>query len=420
MNHKQLLDMAYDRLVEAYGGDGAEIDVGFLSRFYREKKVLSESAIYMRFLGLFAKMRRAAEEMGEHIFVGGTAGASFVSYLLGATDINPLPLHDYCPNCHRIKFAGAGTPFDKDRVKCFCGGDTVRDGFDIPFESNLKSILSGHIQLSVSYAFFDEAERMIRDGMWDHAIITLRNGERSKTRFCFADKEKNDDGCYSLKGNSELFNSLPRITLLPDKTLDKYRELEKATGVKLKNIGSEEYSDAYFSFMESGIKGIPTFDNAYMRALRETLKPQSYSDMLKMIGFAHSTGVWKDNAELIYEEHRMSLCEIPAYREELYCLVLGHLRKNGIYDNGFAYEVTEKTRQGCYLKNGGMDEDTVLSLLRLNIDIEYISFLEKISYMFTKAMGVLYLRDAIRMMFYKDNFPLEYKEIVSGKRKGND
>ena len=51
MNHKQLLDMAYDRLVEAYGGDGAEIDVGFLSRFYHEKKVLSESAIYMRFLG---------------------------------------------------------------------------------------------------------------------------------------------------------------------------------------------------------------------------------------------------------------------------------------------------------------------------------------------------------------------------------
>ena len=73
MNHKRLLDMAYDRLVEAYGGDGAEIDVGFLSRFYREKKVLSESAIYMRFLGLFAKLRRVAEEWGEHIFVGGTA-----------------------------------------------------------------------------------------------------------------------------------------------------------------------------------------------------------------------------------------------------------------------------------------------------------------------------------------------------------
>ena len=39
MNHKQLLNRAYDRLIEIYGGDQTFVEVGFLNRFYQEKKI---------------------------------------------------------------------------------------------------------------------------------------------------------------------------------------------------------------------------------------------------------------------------------------------------------------------------------------------------------------------------------------------
>ena len=93
MNHKQLLDRAYDRLIEIYGGDQAFIEVGFLNRFYQEKMILKECELYTRYLGLLGRVRQVAEEKGEHIFVRGTAGSSLIAYLLGATDINPLPRH---------------------------------------------------------------------------------------------------------------------------------------------------------------------------------------------------------------------------------------------------------------------------------------------------------------------------------------
>ena len=415
MNHKQLLDRAYDRLIEIYGGKEAFIEIAFLNRFYQEKMILRECELYMRYLGFLGKVRQVAEEKGEHIFVRGTAGSSLIAFLLGATDINPLPRHDYCPNCHCVKFKGEYLPFDQDEVKCSCGADPIAEGFNIPFESNLKSVLSGHIQLVVSCEFFDEVEQMIRDEMWDKAIITLRNDKFSPTWFCFQDKEKNEDGEYVLNGNSELFSKLPRITLVPDKTLDKYRELEKATSFKMKDIGMKEYSEAYFRFMEGDIEGISMFDNAFMRELWVKLKPQSYDDMLKMIGFAHSTNGWKENGEWNYDEHRMSLREIPAYREDVFNLISEHLRKKGIYDSGLAYEVAEKTWRGHYAKDGQIDEETMMTMFRLDIDAAFVFFLEQVNYMFPKAHGVAYLREAIIMMFYKKHFNQEYNQIILGK-----
>ena len=415
MNHKQLLDRAYDRLLEIYGGKEAFIEISFLNRFYQEKMILKECELYTRYLGFLGKVRQVAEEKGEHIFVRGTAGSSLIAYLLGATDINPLPRHDYCPNCHCVKFKDEYLPFDKDEVKCSCGADTIAEGFNIPFESNIKSVLSGYIQLTVSYAFFNEVEQMIRNEMWDQAIITLRNEDISPTWFCFQDKDKSEDGNYTLNGNSELFSKLPRITLVPDRTLDKYRDLEKATGFKMKDIGMKEYDEAYFRFREGDIEGIPMFDNVFMRELWEKIKPQSYGDLLKMIGFAHSTNVWKENGEWNYDEHRMSLREIPAFREDVFHLISGFLSKKGIHDVGLAYEVTEKAWRGQYAKSGYMDEETLMALFRLDIDQDYLFFLENINYMFPKAHGVAYLRDAIRMMFYKINFNEEYNKIILGK-----
>ena len=104
MKYKQLFEKAYSRLLELYGGEYAAPDITILSRFYREKTILGESDLYMRYLDLLCRIREVASQKGEHIFVRGATGSSFIAFLLGATDINPLPRHEYCPNCHTTKF----------------------------------------------------------------------------------------------------------------------------------------------------------------------------------------------------------------------------------------------------------------------------------------------------------------------------
>lgn len=410
--NKKFFDKAYSRLLELYSGEYTTPDITILSRFYREKIALAESEFYMRYLNFLGKVRETANQKGEHIFVRGTTGSSFIAYLLGATDINPLPRHEYCPQCHTTKFVGTGSPFDMAPLKCSCGTEIKTDGHNLPFESNLKSISAEHIQFGVSYAFFDEAKSMIYDEMRDKAIVTIGNEDVLPVWFCFLDKETNVCGDYTLSSNREIFANYPRITLVPEKSLDIYRELEKATGLKMKDIGFNEQSLAFLRFMECDIKGIPHFDNGFVKDVWNTINPRGYDDLLKIIGFAHSTNIWKNNAEIFYDEHRMSLHEIPAYREDLYKMICERLYRKGISDNGFAYEVTDKAMRGYYAKNGGVDGDTILALLSIGFDINFILFLSEIHYMFFKTHGIAYLREAIAMMFYKIKFNKEYNEII--------
>lgn len=58
-----------------------------------------------------------------------------------------------------------------------------------------------------------------------------------------------------------------RITLVPEKMLDKYRELEKATGFKMKDIGFNEQSLAFYRFMDGDIQDIPHFDNGFVKSV---------------------------------------------------------------------------------------------------------------------------------------------------------
>jgi hypothetical protein len=248
---------------------------------------------------------------------------------------------------------------------------------------------------------------MIRDEMWDKAIITLKNEERSPTWLCFQNRERNEDGHYTLNENAEIFSKLPRITLVPCEILDKYRILEKASGYKIKDIGAGQYSSVYSQFAEGNIEGIPMLDTPVVRNLWAKLNPQSYGDILKVIGLAHSSG-WEDNGEA----STISIRKAPAYREDVFDLISEHLHKKEIYDIALAYEVMEKTWRGHYESIGGMDEKTRLALLDLNIAPEYISHLEKIKYLPPRAQGAAYLRDAIWLMYCKINCLEEYKMSI--------
>lgn len=192
MKHQEIFDKAYHSLIDLYAG---KPDLCSLNRFYSEKMILQESD-YIRYFDLFGNIRRRAKELGEHIFVRDVADSSLIAYLLEATESNIDP--------------------------------------NLPFEMNLHSVFLENIQLGVSRRFFKEAREMICNYMADKSIVTLKGDDDiSLTRLCFLEKGENEDTVAPFKDNALFFMNTPHITLAPTPTLEKYREIEIVTGVKM-------------------------------------------------------------------------------------------------------------------------------------------------------------------------------------------
>ena len=403
--NKAIFDKAYDRLLQMYKDKYDSPDIRIISRFYDEKKLLQESEYYVCFLDFIGRLSEYAESKGEEIAVRGTTGASFIAYLLGATDINPLPIFEYCPHCKTVRFLGAGNPFDRSASPCHCGTGNVVDGYNIPFESNLKSVSGEYIQIAVSEAFFDEAKKLILEEEWDEKVTLVETEGKAPVKFYFGSE------AY----NSEDVASCPRITLVPYAMLDKFRELEKATGIKWRKHSPHGNNPHHVSFCKDDVKNVPQFKGEFCSELLDKLKPQNTAELLGIIGFAHSVEVWNNNAALLYDRHKKSLNEIPAFREDLYNMICERLRQKGIYGTGLAYEVMENAAKGHYRGNDGMEENTMVALLELGFDMDFVLFIEKIGYMFPKPHGISYMKDALRLMFYKQNFSDIYDSVMETK-----
>lgn len=115
-------------------------------RVDKELKSLIDNGYYIIYYISYLLVKKSNDD-GYVVGSRGSVGSSFIAYLMGITEVNPLKPHYICPNCHKQHYKGESEfgsledvldGFDlKEEVCPKCGAKMLRDGHDIPFETFL-------------------------------------------------------------------------------------------------------------------------------------------------------------------------------------------------------------------------------------------------------------------------------------------
>ncbi|SHI35309.1 PolC-type DNA polymerase III [Parasporobacterium paucivorans] len=138
---KTLKEICYRKANSMYGENLPDI---VTARLERELESIISNGFAVMYI-IAQKLVWKSNEDGYLVGSRGSVGSSFVATMAGITEVNPLPPHYYCPQCHFSDFdsdlvsqyQGASGCDMPDRLCPDCGHPLNKDGFDIPFETFL-------------------------------------------------------------------------------------------------------------------------------------------------------------------------------------------------------------------------------------------------------------------------------------------
>jgi len=146
---EELERIVYEKTLELYGEKPPAIVPDRIGYEMHDILRLNYDVIYMAAQKLVAYLKEQKSRVGSR----GSVGSSYVAFLAGITEVNPLPAHYRCPKCKYTEFPndcqscqGDGSPDTPDTpYPCgavmpdkpcpVCGTELAKDGFEIPFET---------------------------------------------------------------------------------------------------------------------------------------------------------------------------------------------------------------------------------------------------------------------------------------------
>ena len=127
-------------------------------------------------------------------FVGsrGSVGSSLVAFLLGITEVNPLPPHYYCDKCNKLEWYEHDdyiSGIDLPNKKCECGNNMLHNGQKIPFETFLgideKNTKVPDIDLNFASSYQLQAHNFLKEKFGNKHVFRAGTINTYKDKMAF-------------------------------------------------------------------------------------------------------------------------------------------------------------------------------------------------------------------------------------------
>lgn len=455
--HEILREKVYEKAYKIYGNPLPE---AVRERIEKELGVIPCDEIATSYL-ITDKLSAFAREKGGLASSRGIAGSVLLSWVLGISNANPLPAYYYCEKCHYFELADTQhSGFALPKKDCpVCSQKMKSDGNNIPCETFMglagektplfqivvpdtledevadylreimgkenvlsSGVVSKHFErfadMRVAYyekynGLFDEPER-------EEIVRKICGTKRSESNLAYSFVLKSSEAEFEdytpVRGSEathidfhDLYDSLLKIDIIRHSDLSALYELQKKTGVNIENIDLSD-KEIYKVLYSDDTSKIPVFCNEFIKSLAEIIKPENFSDVLKIIGFGHSTNMWKGNAELLYPGTPLE--KIPATRDDVF------LDLCKVTDRESAYKYSEAVRKGM-IERGKLCKADLDKFKEITKELGewYFDFCSKVMYAFPKAHAVEYALIVLYFAWFRCYYPKEFEDVVSDTDK---
>lgn len=423
---EELTNICTARVNELFG-DNPDFEVR--KRLERELNAIKQNGyagIYM----MWRQLVRKSLDEGYPTGIRGAVGSSFVAYLCGITDINPLSKEN---GGHQIPVeVFQGLNLDKEPYICINFGSNIRDIIqeyvgELPgvgetchagtittvFEKTARRKIEGFYEenglpMPQEQVMNRLIDRLVgaKTGNSVHpgGIIVCPEGEElvSFTPLTHPYPGK----CITTEFDyHDIDNNLLKLDILGHVKYDVLHVLQEKTGVNVQDIplDDEKVIRLLCDVERKEIQDFPEFGSEYTRTVIKVAKPETFDDLVKISSLSHGTSVWDDNQKELVENGHIVLSDCISSRDDIMLYLM-----NMTMPKDEAYRIMESVRKGK-----GLTEEQKQMMKETSVPEWYIRVCEKIRYLFPKSHAVSYTMMAVRLAYYMVYYPDEYNEALS-------